>query len=528
MTLTCTGASDPNYAITYATGTLTITPADLTVQAPSLSIPYGDEVPATFPPTYLGLADGDTAPDTLPTCTTTSHTGSPAGSYPITCTGAADSDYTVTHTPGTLTITRVSLTVQAPSVAKEYGEAVPELAPSYVGLVNGDESPDTPATCSTTATSSSPTGSYPVTCSDAADPNYDITYSPGTLVVEGAGLIVQAPSVSKAYGGAMPALAPSYIGLTNGDTAPATPATCSTPATASSPAGIYPVTCSGASDPSYDITYEEGSLTISRVTLTVQAPSASKAYGDPVPELAPSYSGLANGDEGPATAATCSATADTASAAGSYQVTCTGAEDPNYDIGYAQGILSVTKVTVTVTADSESRVYGQPNPPLGASFSGFALDETLATSDVTGSPSCTTTAVTASAPGTYPVTCTLGSLQSTNYGFTFVAGTLTVTRLGTALVAKPAAVVPSLLSVKVTMSARLTSLATGLPIAGQPIRFTLGSASCNATTNGNGEATCFVSVLNAVWLLLGRDYHASYAGTVNYLPSSAIGQAMLL
>ena len=48
------------------------------------------------------------------------------------------------------------------------------------------------------------------------------------------------------------------------------------------------------------------------------------------------------------------------------------------------------------------------------------------------------------------------------------------------------------------------------------------------TTNVNGEATCFVSVLNVVWLLLGRDYHATYAGTVNYLPSSAIGQAKLL
>ena len=178
----------------------------------------------------------------------------------------------------------------------------------------------------------------------------------------------------------------------------------STPATASSPAGTYPVTCSGASDPSYVITYGEGTLTNTRVALTVQAPSASKAYGDPVPDLHPSYSGLTNGDAAPATSATCSTTADTTSAVGTYPVTCSGADDPNYDIGYAQGILSVTRVTVTVTADSASRAYGQPNPPLGASFSGFALDQTLATSGVTGSPSCTTTAGTASAPGTYPVT----------------------------------------------------------------------------------------------------------------------------
>ena len=526
-TLVCTGASDPNYAITYATGTLTITPADLTVQAPSLSIPYGDEVPATFSPSYLGLANGDTAPDTLPTCTTTAPTGSPAGGYPITCTGAVDTDYVVTHAPGTLTITRVQLTVQAPSGSKTYGEAVPALAPNYEGLVNGDEAPETPATCSTTASSGSPTGSYPVTCTGAFDPNYEITESPGTLVVSGAGLIVQAPSVSKAYGDALPDLPPSYIGLTNGDTAPSVPATCSTPATATSPAGTYPVTCSGASDPDYEITYGEGTLIVAKVPLTVQAPSASKAYGDPMPALTPSYTGLTNGDAAPATPASCSTTADIASAVGAYPVTCSGADDTNYDIGSAQGILTVTKVTVTVSVDSASRAYGQANPPLGATYDGFVLEQTLATSGVTGSPSCTTSAVPASGPGTYPVTCTPGSLASGNYGFTFVAGILTVTKLGTALVAKPAAVVPSLLSVKVTMSARLTSLATGLPIAGQPIRFALGGSSCNATTNADGQATCSVSVLNAVWLALGRDYHATYAGTANYLPSSATGQAKL-
>src|SRR5579875_3478427 len=66
------------------------------------------------------------------------------------------------------------------------GEAVPAITPQYGGFVNG-EGPSAltkQPTCSTTATSSSPPGDYPSTCSGAVDPNYDISYVSGTVVVE--------------------------------------------------------------------------------------------------------------------------------------------------------------------------------------------------------------------------------------------------------------------------------------------------------------------------------------------------------
>src|SRR5207249_5657946 len=82
-------------------------------------------------------------------------------------------------------------------------------------------------------------------------------------------------------------------------------------------------------------------------------------------------------------------------------------------------------------ADDTSREYGAANGSLSATISGFKNLETLATSGVTGSPSCTTTR-TASSPvnGTtgYPITCTLGSLAANNYDFHFTAGKLTVTK----------------------------------------------------------------------------------------------------
>jgi hypothetical protein len=56
------------------------------------------------------------------------------------------------------------------------------------------------------------------------------------------------------------------------------------------------------------------------------------------------------------------------------------------------------------------------------------LGQKLATSGVTGSASCSTTATKSSPPGTYPITCKVGTLNAANYSFAkFVNGTLTVT-----------------------------------------------------------------------------------------------------
>ena len=57
----------------------------------------------------------------------------------------------------------------------------------------------------------------------------------------------------------------------------------------------------------------------------------------------------------------------------------------NYNFTFVDGQLTVTKATLTVTADDTSRVRGA-NPALTATITGFKNGETLATSGVTGSP----------------------------------------------------------------------------------------------------------------------------------------------
>ena len=64
-------------------------------------------------------------------------------------------------------------------------------------------------------------GTYPITASGAASPNYTISYVGGTLTVTPAALTITADNKSKVYGAALPALTASYSGFVNGDTAAA-------------------------------------------------------------------------------------------------------------------------------------------------------------------------------------------------------------------------------------------------------------------------------------------------------------------
>src|SRR5262249_54163267 len=151
---------------------------------------------------------------------------------------------------------------------KVYGAANPALTVSYSGFVNGDTTASlaTPPTVSTTATAGSGVGTYPITASGAAAANYTFTYVNGTLTVTPAPLTISADAKTKAYGAATPPLTVSYSGFVNGDTAASltTAPTVSTTATAGSPAGTYTITVGPAASANYTITYQPGTLTVTK------------------------------------------------------------------------------------------------------------------------------------------------------------------------------------------------------------------------------------------------------------------------
>jgi hypothetical protein len=70
------------------------------------------------------------------------------------------------------------------------------------------------------------------------------------------------------------------------------------------------------------------------------------------------------------------------------------------------------------------------------------------------------------------------------------------------------------------ITARLTRTDTGASIADEKITFTSGStALCSGVTDNSGVATCSMSPADNLLALL-HGYEASFAGDVNYLPSS--------
>ena len=60
------------------------------------------------------------------------------------------------------------------------------LTASYSGFVNGDTAANlaTPVSLTTTATTASPVGGYPITASGASGSNYTIAYVSGTLTID--------------------------------------------------------------------------------------------------------------------------------------------------------------------------------------------------------------------------------------------------------------------------------------------------------------------------------------------------------
>jgi hypothetical protein len=372
------------------------------------------------------VGSGSTDSSGVATKSTVSLAGISVGTY-STAVGASfagDSSYSTSSGTGSLTVSKATLTVTAPSPIITYGQAVPSLAPGYSGFVGSDtaSSLTTQPTCSTGSVTGA--GSYPVTCSGGVSSNYSFSYVAGTLTVTKATLTVTAPSPTITYGQSVPALAPGYSGFVGSDTASSltTQPTCSTGSVTG--AGSYPVTCSGGVSSNYSFSYVAGTLTVNKAALTVTGPSPTITYGQSVPALAPGYSGFVGSDTASSltTQPTCSA--GSVAGAGSYTVSCSGGVATNYSFNYVNGTLTVNKAALTIAVADKSKVYGDANPALTGAISGVKNGDVI-------SAAYSTAATAASGVGAYAITAAaVGTPASVlaNYNVTVNDGTLTITK----------------------------------------------------------------------------------------------------
>lgn len=174
-----------NYALGFVNGVLTINPAPLAISGVDASRSYGATNPV-FTVTMQGFVNGEDASALAGTLLITSaaDAGSPVGAYDIVPSGLTSTNYALSFTNGTLTVSQVPLTVSADSYIRQYGTPNPVFDGTISGLLNGD--PIT-AAYGSAATQSSPAGSYAIV-PGLIDPagkaaNYAVTLQNGTLTI---------------------------------------------------------------------------------------------------------------------------------------------------------------------------------------------------------------------------------------------------------------------------------------------------------------------------------------------------------
>src|SRR5262249_31362283 len=107
-----------------------------------------------------------------------------------------------------------------------------------------------------------------------------------------------------------------------------------------------------------------GDLIVGKAALTVTANPASMVYGATDPSLSYTPSGtLYYGDTYSVIAGvSLSTTTGAAATAGSHPIVASGGVAANYTITDVDGTLTVSKASLTVTADPTSKVYGAADP----------------------------------------------------------------------------------------------------------------------------------------------------------------------
>jgi len=456
------GGLATNYTLADTTGvSALVNQAPLTITANNASKTYnGLGYSGGNGVTYASFVGGETAAvlgGTL-SYTGTSQSAVNAGSYVITPRGLTSSNYAITFANGALTVNRAPLTIEyAPyGYSSVYGSPLATLdgEVNVTGFVNGETVARLGGriTWTTTATPSSPVGSYRVTGSGLTSNNYAITETQASWAgtaynIYKASLTVTANSASKVYDGRAwsGGNGVTYTGFVNGDTAASLGGTLTYGGDAQGKinAGGYDIMPAGLTSNNYRFTFVSGPLEISRaaLSLTYTANAATSTYGSARGSVSGTVTGtgFVNGETvanlGGAATWTTSVTA--MSDAGSYAINGSGLNAGNYTIAASQASGNATAYTVaraplTITANSASKAYDGVaySGGTGVTYAGFVNSQN--SSALGGTLSYSGTSQNAVNTGSYVITP--GGLTSSNYAITFVDGTLTIGKAAVALV----------------------------------------------------------------------------------------------
>ncbi len=438
-TITAFGASATNYNITYQNGTYTVVPAGLIIRPNNVSTVYGD--PVIFDGiTYSGFVnDEDTSVlTTLPVINTTYTTANGVGTYVLTASGASATNYTISYQTGVYKVDKAALTITANNVTKVYGDPVGFNGITYTGFVNGEDSSvlATLPVLNTTYIAGDTADTYAVTVSGASAQNYDITYQDGTYTVGKADLVITANNVDKTYGDPINFNGFTYTGFVNGEDSSVLTSLpeLTTSYQEGNDVGAYSLTAAGANAVNYDITYQNGTYTVTKADLLITANDVYLTYGNPLNLNGVTYSGFVYGEDSSVLTIQPALTTNylPGDPVSNYNIVPGGASATNYNINYQNGTLYVSNANLWVVANDAVRTYGEQPLTNGYYYVGFVNGDTE--DSLTTPPSITTTATLGDLPGTYSIT--VSGASSPNYIIDYIDGTMQIDRAPLTITAK--------------------------------------------------------------------------------------------
>ncbi len=410
-------ALNANYTLTYIGANLTITTRAITVTANAQTKVYGTADPAlTYTITTGSLAGTDAFTGSL-----TRDPGENVGLYPIRQgTLALNSNYVLTFVGSNLTITIRPVTVTADAKTKVYGDADPVLtyqitSGSLAG--NGDA-----FSGSLIRAAGEDVGVYAITQGTLAlGSNYDLTFIGANLTIGARAITVTANDVTKIYG------EPDDLtySITSGTLAGTDAFTGALSHTGGENVGTYPIVQGTlALNGNYTITFVGATLTITPRFVTVTANTLTKVYGDADPVLAYTVTtgSLATGD-----VFSGALLREAGENVGNYTVHQGDlALNSNYVMTFVEAMFTITPRAVTVTADPQTKIYGDPDPELTYS---------ITSGNLAGNGDAFTGALVRDEGedvGSYAIN--QGTLAlSDNYTLTFIGAVLTIERSSVAI-----------------------------------------------------------------------------------------------
>ena len=404
------------------TASYTVTKREIDVTIEDKTSVYGNALAELTATTTDDVANGEGLANIV---TLEKAIGTNAGTYAITGE-CVDGNYTVNFTNGTYTITKREVTVTVNSASSLYGNDIASLTATVTkGSVL--EADGTVYTLSTTATSASNVGSYDITGTCTND-NYQVTFvnTADAYAITQRPVAVVIDDKTSVYGENLVSLTMRYaegsLQLVDGQTL--TQVVTLTKAQGTD-AGEYAITGS-YDNGNYDITFTNGTYTITERKITVTVDGKTSVYGNEIVTLTGKVtSGSVLAGDG--TVYTLSTTVTSASDVGSYDITGTCTND-NYSITFAntKGSYTVTKRAITVVIDDKTSVYGNNLETLTATTT-----DGVANADGLGNIVTLEKAIGTNA-GTYAIT---GECVSGNYTVTFTNesgdsqnGTYTITK----------------------------------------------------------------------------------------------------